>query len=166
MSKSIWQKLGPLKLIVSPITLKAYDRFSLAHIGFFQDVPIELFDKTVLIDIEVLDAQLDYNNLLGCSYMYAMTVITSSIFCVMMFPHRGNIVTMDKLICFEKKTSTNPDSVLPFVVSHKELVPYFTQVGLGMFKESSLLDTYPGYPPLIELAPATPVCMMSLSNTP
>ena len=58
-------------------------------------VPITLVRKTVLINIEVVNAQLDYNLLLGRSYMYAMRAVTSTIFHLMMFPHEGNIVMVD-----------------------------------------------------------------------
>ena len=45
--------------------LRAYDRCSLAPFDLYQNVLVYLDDKTVLIDIEVFDAQLDYNILLG-----------------------------------------------------------------------------------------------------
>ena len=49
----------------------------------------------VLIDIEVVNAQLDYNLLLGRRYMYAMRVVASTIFYLMMFPHEGKIMMVD-----------------------------------------------------------------------
>jgi len=58
---------------------------------------VELAGKIILIDIKVLDAQLDYNILLGNSYMYTMTEVASSKFCVIMFPNDGKIITIDKL---------------------------------------------------------------------
>jgi hypothetical protein len=80
MSKSVWQKLGSLELIPSAITLRAYDGRPSSPEGLFQNVPVELGGKTVLIDIEVIDAPLDYNILFGHSYMYAMKAVASSIF--------------------------------------------------------------------------------------
>ena len=56
-----------------------------------------LAQKTVLIDIEVVNAQLDYNLLLGRSYMYSMRAIASTVFRLMMFPHKGNIVMVNQL---------------------------------------------------------------------
>ena len=50
-----------------------------------------------MIDIEVVNAQLDYNLLLGRSYMYAMLTIVSTVFYLMMLPHEGKIVTVDQL---------------------------------------------------------------------
>jgi hypothetical protein len=80
MSKSVWQKLGSLKLMPSAITLRAYDARPSSLEGLFQNVPVELGGKTILIDIEVIDAPLDYNILFSCSYMYAMKVVSSSVF--------------------------------------------------------------------------------------
>ena len=48
-----------------------------------------------MIDIEVINAQLDYNLLLGRIYMYAMRAIASTVFCLMIFPHEGKIVIVD-----------------------------------------------------------------------
>jgi hypothetical protein len=72
MSKIIWKQLGSPKLIPSSITLQAYDGRPPKPKGLYQNVPVELGGKTILIDIEVIDAQLDYNVLFGWSYMYAM----------------------------------------------------------------------------------------------
>ena len=97
MSKNLWQKLGAPELKPSVITLKAYDGHPSTPIGLFQNVPVYLAGKTVHIDIEVLDAHLDYNILLGRSYIYAMSAIASSIFRIMMFPHEDQIIIVDQL---------------------------------------------------------------------
>ena len=68
------------KLKPSVITLRAYDGRPSTPISLYQNVPVCLASKTVHIDIEVLDAHLNYNILLGQSYMYAMSAITSSVF--------------------------------------------------------------------------------------
>ena len=77
------------------MTLQAYDGHPTKSQGILPHVPITLTGKTVLIDIEVVNAQLDYNLLLGRSYMYAMRVVASTFFHLMMFPYEGNIVTAD-----------------------------------------------------------------------
>ena len=69
MSKKIWQKLGSPELKPLVITLRAYDRHPSTPVGLHQNVPVCLARKTVHIDIEVLDAHLDYNILLRQSYM-------------------------------------------------------------------------------------------------
>jgi len=70
--------LGPPELIPSTITLRAYIGHPSQPEGLYHNVLIELAGKKILIDIEVIDAHLDYNILLRWSYMYAMKVVTSS----------------------------------------------------------------------------------------
>ena len=86
MSNNLWQKLGALEHKPFVITLRAYDGRPSTPICLFQNVPVCIAGKMVHIDIEVLDAHLDYNILLGWSDMYAMSDIASSIFRIMMFP--------------------------------------------------------------------------------
>ena len=61
-----------------------------------------------MIGIEVINAQLDYNLLLGRSYMYAMQAIASTVFCLMMFPHEWKIVMVDQLTYHDLQGLTYP----------------------------------------------------------
>ena len=97
MSTLVWQKLGSPILQPSSTTLQAYDGHPTNAQGILPHVPITLAGKIVLINIEVLNVQLDYNLLLRRSYMYAMRAITSIVFHLTMFPHEGKIMTIDKL---------------------------------------------------------------------
>ena len=65
MSKNVWQKLWSPEIKPSVITLRAYDGRPSTPVDIYQNVLIYLARKTVLIEIEVLDAHLDYNILLG-----------------------------------------------------------------------------------------------------
>ena len=102
MSKNVWQKLGAPKLKPFVITLRAYDGWPSSPISLFQNVPVCLAGKMVHIDIEVLDTHLDYNILLGWSYMYAMSTIASSVFYIMIFPHEDRIITVEQITHSEK----------------------------------------------------------------
>lgn len=76
MSALLWKKLGSPELQLYTITLCAYDGHPCHPERFYQNIPIQLAGKQVLIDVEVVDALLDdYNTLLGRSYMYAMKVV-------------------------------------------------------------------------------------------
>jgi hypothetical protein len=161
MSKSVWQKLGSPKLLPYAITLRAYDGRSASPEGIFQNVPIELGGKTVLIDIEVIEAPLEYNILLGRTYMYAMKVVASSIFRTIMFPHNGKIVTIDQVTHYEPNPSASLDNILPLIHTKQDVRP-FIEMGPGMFKDPSLLGTYHGAPPLL---PPHQVCGVSSQNT-
>jgi hypothetical protein len=161
MSKTIWQKLGSSELIPSAITLRAYDRRPSSPEGLFQNVPVELGGKTILIDIEVIDAPLDYNILFGRSYMYAMKAVASSVFRKIMFPHNGKIVTIDQVSHYEPNPSANLDNILPLIHTNKDAYP-LVEMGPGIFKDPSLLGTYHGAPPLL---PPNQVCIISSNRT-
>jgi hypothetical protein len=48
----------------------------------------------VEVDVYVVYAPLDYNLLLGHNWTYAMTIVVSSVFHTLCFPHDGKIVTL------------------------------------------------------------------------
>jgi hypothetical protein len=162
MSKTVWKKLGSPELIPSAITLRAYDGRPSSPEGLFQNVPVELGGKTILIDIEVIDAPLDYNILFGRSYMYAMKAVASSIFRTMMFPHNGKIVTIDQVSHYEPNPSANLDNILPLIHTNQDAYP-LVEMGPRIFKDPSLLGTYHGAPPLLH--PANQVCIISSNGT-
>jgi hypothetical protein len=160
MSKTVWQKLGSPELLPSAITLRAYDGRPSSPEGLFQNVPVELGGKTILIDIEVIDAQLDYNILLGHTYMYAMKAVVSSVFRTIMFPHNGKIVTIDQVTHYEPNPSTSLDNILPFIHTNQDVYP-LVEMGPGIFKDPSLLGTYHEAPPLL---PPSQVCIVSTKD--
>ena len=80
--------------------LKAFDGQGFHPFGILQDLPIGVEGKIVNLDVEVVDAPLDYNLLLGRSWTYAMTAVVSSVFRLIKFPYQGRIVTIDQLTYF------------------------------------------------------------------
>ena len=76
--------------------------------GVLPQFPITLGGKTDLIDIMVVDSPSDFNMLLGHDHLYAMNSVVSSLFQVMCFPHKGNIVTIDQL----ESDNHHPNSTL------------------------------------------------------
>jgi hypothetical protein len=122
---------------------------------------VELGGKTILIDIEVIDAQLDYNILFGHSYMYAMKAVASSIFRTIMFPHNRKIVIIDQVSHYEPNPSANLNNILPLIHTNKDAYP-LVEMGPGIFKDPSLLGTYHGAPPLL---PPNQVCVISSNET-
>lgn len=85
MSKNVRQKLGSPELVPYAITLRAYDGPPSQIGGLFQKIPVERAGKTILIDIKVIDAPMNYNILLRRSYTYAMKAVASFVFCTMIF---------------------------------------------------------------------------------
>ena len=90
-----WKSLGSPTLNQSPMILKAFDGRGFHPFGILQDLSIEIEGKTVNLDVEVVDAPLDYNLLLGRSWSYAMNAVVSSVFRLIKFPHKGKIVMIN-----------------------------------------------------------------------
>ena len=51
----------------------------------------------MFVEVEVIDAPLDYKLLLRRSWTYAMCVIALVVLRVVVFPHEGNLVIVDQL---------------------------------------------------------------------
>jgi hypothetical protein len=99
---------------------------------------IELEGKTILIDIEVIDAPLDYKILFGHSYMYSMKAVASYLFQTMMFPHNGKIITTNQISHYEPNHSVKIDNILPLVRSSYDAYSLIDMCP-GFFKDPSLL---------------------------
>ena len=95
MSISCWKAIGSLMLTESLNTLKAFDGRVFSPLGILKSLPIMLEGNIVDIDMEVIDALLDFYILLGRSYIYAMSVVVSSLFRVIKFLFQGKIVIVD-----------------------------------------------------------------------
>jgi hypothetical protein len=89
MSISCWKVVGSPSLNQSPTTLKYFDGRGFKPFGVLNAFPIELEGKIVIVEVEVVDAPLDYNLLLGRSWIYAMSTMVSTLFHVLCFPHQG-----------------------------------------------------------------------------
>ena len=95
MSVACWKAIGSPALSQSPTTLEAFDGRASHPYGILQRLPISLEGKTVKMEVEVVDATLTYNLLLGRSWICAMQAVASSFFRIIRFPHQGKIVTVD-----------------------------------------------------------------------
>lgn len=104
-------------------------------------IPRELGGKMVLIDIKVINAPLNYNIIIGRSYMYAMKVVSSSVFCTMIFPHDGKIFTLDQIAYYESHPTGNLDNDL-HIIRANQPIPSYANMGVGFLKDSSLLGAY------------------------
>ena len=141
MSFSCWKSIGSPPLNESQNTLKAFNGSGFKPYGVLPSLPITLEGKTVQVEVEVFDAPLDYNLLLGRSWIDSMHAVVSTLFLVVRFPHQGKVVTFDQLAFFNSDTCTGN---LSFIA--KTLLGY-ENVGVGLLKESSLMGTFPIPPP-------------------
>ena len=95
LSLTCWKSLGSPELVTSPTTLKAFDGRGFQPHGRISALVVELGGKTISIQVEVVDAPLDYNVLLGRNWFYAMNAVASTIFRTVQFPHLGRIFTIE-----------------------------------------------------------------------
>jgi hypothetical protein len=94
--------------------------------------------------------------------MYAMKAVASSVFRTMIFPHNGNIITIDQVSHYEPNPSTNIDNILPLIHKSHDAYPLI-EMGPGIFKDPSFLGTYHKAPPLLH--PSNQVCVVSSNGT-
>ena len=142
MLLNCWKTLGSPTLNQSPTILKAFDRRGFHLFGILQDQPIEVEGNFFNLDVEVVDAPLDYKLLLGQSWSYAMTAVMSSLFQLIIFPHKGKIVKIDQLSYY----SSDPASTDSIQHVGKSTIPY-EDVGVGLLKDSVLMGTFSMPPP-------------------
>ena len=82
--------------------------------------------------------------------MYAMRVISSTMFRLLMFPHDGNTMTIDQLTYYDPKGPATPEQVLPTI--NNVSIPFLSIVGQGYFSNAPLTDTFcPYHLPLCQL---------------
>jgi hypothetical protein len=138
MSLACWKGLKSPALNKSPTMLCTFDGRGFHPHGLLQSLAIQLGGKTITVDVEVVDAPLYYNLLLGRHWLYAMTVVASSVFQCVQFPHQGKIVTIDQLdFCTLDARATNN---IPFLGDHPVT---YESIGVGLLKDSSLMGTFP-----------------------
>jgi hypothetical protein len=141
MSFSCWKAIGSPPLNESQNTLKAFNGCGFKPYGVLPSLPIKLEGKMVQVEVEVFDAPLDYNPLLGCSWIDSMRAIVSTLSCVVRFPHQGKVVTVDQLAFFNYDTRTGNVSFIA------RTPPGYENVDVGLLKDSSLMGTFPIPPP-------------------
>ena len=96
MSLSCWKGLGSPVLSQSSNMLITFDGRSFRSHEILPSLEVQLGGKTIMIEVEVVDAPLDYNFLLGQNWMYNMQAVASSLFRMVCFLLDGKIVTIDQ----------------------------------------------------------------------
>ena len=80
MSMSCWKAIGSPSVVPSPTLLTAFDGHSHRPYGIIPAFPICVGGKVVNIEVEVIDANLDYNLQLGRNWVYEMDAVVSTLF--------------------------------------------------------------------------------------
>jgi hypothetical protein len=156
MSFSCWKAIGSPSLNESQNTLKAFNGSVFKPYGVLPSLPITLEGKTFQVKVEVFDAPLDYNLLLGRSWIDSMHAVVSTLFRVVRFPHQGKVVTVDQLAFF------NSDKRTGNVTFIAKPPPGYENVDVGLLKDSSLMGTFP-IPPLD--VPCSSVASINMIST-
>ena len=95
ISITCWKAIDSPSLNESHNTLKAFNGSSFNPYDVLPSFPIMLEGKTVQAEVKVFDAPLDYNLMLGRSWIDSMCVVVSTLFHVVCFPHQGKVVNVD-----------------------------------------------------------------------
>jgi hypothetical protein len=127
MSLACWKAIDQPVLSPSPTLLTSFDGRSFRPHGIIPSFPVQLGGKTMCVEVEVVDASLDYNILLGRSWNYAMKVVVVTVFWDLLFPHEGQIVTIDQL-SFSCPDPSLGVSTVPMIDNPQ---PNIVSVGVG-----------------------------------
>lgn len=141
MFVSCWKKIDSPTLKESPNMLETFEGWYSQLFCVLPNLAITLEGKTVNVEVEIIDANLDYNILLRWSLTHAMHCVVSSLFRVLCFPHQGEIVMVNKLSLF---ASSSWDGNVPYV---KHTGAPYESVGARHFKDPTLMGIFP-LPPL------------------
>ena len=95
LSLTCSKALGSPKLVTSPTTLKSFDGWGFQPHGLISSLAVKIGGKTISIQVEVVDAPLDYNLLIGRNWFYAMNAVASTVFRMVQLLHLERIVTID-----------------------------------------------------------------------
>jgi hypothetical protein len=137
MSLVCWKSIGSPTLSKSSNMLITFNGHSFHPHGILPTLLVQLGGKTVEVEVEVVDAPLDYNLLLGRNWTYAMVVVVSSIFRTLCFPHQGEIMTVDQLSFVYSSPNTYVGPSIPVIENSQ---PATENIGVGMY--SSLMGTF------------------------
>ena len=143
---SCWKTLGSPTFSWSSTTLKSFDGRTYTPYGILSNLQVELGEKTVEIDVEVIDGNLDYNILLGRPWIYVTLVVVLTYFRKIAFPYQGGITIVDRQTFLPNGSQVTRS--IPMIHGS----PHSLQnIGVGLLKGPILMGTF-AFPPWINLA--------------
>lgn len=111
--------------------LKDFDRRLFKLHGIVPSFLVTLGGKTVTLEEEVVNTPIEYNLLLGHSWIHAMEDVPSLFFrCIKLF-HEGRVVTIDQLLFCNMPNE--PRTIVPFVDNS---TPACENIGVGLYPSS------------------------------
>lgn len=137
MSMNCWKTLGSPTLLRSPTTLKAFDGRTYTPYGVLNNLKVELGGKTIEIDVEVIDGNLDYNILLGRPWIYAMAAVVSTYFRKIAFPFEGEITVVD-----QQNFLPNGSQVTGSIPMIDGSENFLRDIGVGLLRDPTMMGTF------------------------
>jgi hypothetical protein len=137
MSLVCWKAIGSPTLSKSSNMLTSFDGHSFCPHRILPTFLVQLGGKKVEVEVEVVDAPLDYNLLLGRNWTYAMVTIVLSVFHMLCFPHQGEIVTIYQLSFAYSSPNASVGSSIPVIDNSH---PKIENISVRMY--SSLMGTF------------------------
>jgi hypothetical protein len=141
MLLACWKAIGQPILFLSPTLLTAFNSRSFRPHGIIPSFHVQLGGKTMCIEVEVVNAPLDYNLLLERSWTYDMHAVVATVFRVLLFPHEGQIMTINQFPLFRPDPSSGASTILMFDNPQLDVV----NMGVGLFP--LLMGTFDHLPP-------------------
>jgi hypothetical protein len=133
--------IGQPILSPSPTLLTAFNGHSFRPHGIIPPFTMQLGGKIVCVEVQVVDVPLDYNLLLGRIWTYAMHAVVATVFRVLLFPHEGQIVSIDQFYF----SCPDPSLGASMVLMIDNMQPDVANVGVGLFPP--LMGTFDYLPP-------------------
>jgi hypothetical protein len=137
MYLTCWKAISSPTLSQSMTILAAFDGHSFRPHDILPTFLVHLGGKKVEVDVEVVDAPLDYNLLLGHNWTYTMKKIVLSIFHTLCFPHEGKIMTIDHLSFVHASPNASVGPLVPVIDNSQQKT---RDVGVRMY--SSLMGSF------------------------
>ena len=130
--------------------------------GILSKLQVELGGKTVEIEVEVIDGNLDYNILLGMPWIYAMVVVVSTYFRKIAFPFQGGITIIDQLTFLPNSSQVTRS--IPLIHGSSQSLQ---NIGIGLLKYPYLMGNFSLRPPsnLAEVATVETCHMISSTSS-
>ena len=104
-------------------------------------VLITLDEKTVTVEVAVLNQELDYNILLGRTWVDEMEAVVLSLFGEIQFFHLGRLHRVKRVHSFSASSSTIP--LVNIIDENQEMIEDFVPLGFNefLFAEDSALGS-------------------------
>jgi hypothetical protein len=115
ISLTCWKAIGSPTLSQSSAMVTSFYGCSFNPHGIIPTFPMHFGGNIVVVDVEVVDAPLDYKLLLGHNWTYVMTSVVSSIFHTLCFPHEGKIMVIDKLSFAHASANALVGTLIPVI---------------------------------------------------